>query len=64
MKYLEHFRFKGKIYSTNEGDIVFPVMPILQVEAIIIEAHILETIVLNINSCYNKGQPDKTSCRG
>ena len=48
IKYLEKFRFTGNIYSTREGDIVFPVSPVLQVEAKIIEAQIIETILLNI----------------
>ena len=48
IKYLEKFRFTRNIYSTREGDIVFPVSPVLQVEAKIIEAQIIETILLNI----------------
>jgi len=46
--YLKKFRFTGNIYSSREGDIVFPIRPILQVEANIIEAQIIETILLNI----------------
>ncbi|WP_179335200.1 nicotinate phosphoribosyltransferase [Winogradskyella costae] len=48
LEYLENFRFKGSIYSCKEGDIVFPNRPILQVEANIIEAQIIETFLLNI----------------
>ena len=48
VSYLGKFRFTGNIYSSREGDIVFPVRPILQVEANIIEAQIIETILLNI----------------
>jgi len=48
LNYLKEFRFKGKIYSALEGDVVFPTRPILQVEANIIEAQIIETILLNI----------------
>ncbi|MCB7481776.1 nicotinate phosphoribosyltransferase [Christiangramia sediminis] len=48
LKYLKEFRFTGKIYSASEGDIVFPTRPILQVEATIIEAQIIETILLNL----------------
>ncbi|MDR5591473.1 nicotinate phosphoribosyltransferase [Christiangramia sp. SM2212] len=48
LNYLKEFRFKGKIYSVAEGDIVFPTRPILQVEANIIEAQIIETILLNL----------------
>ncbi|TQI69475.1 nicotinate phosphoribosyltransferase [Gramella sp. Hel_I_59] len=48
LEYLKDFKFKGKIYSVKEGDIVFPTRPILQVEASIIEAQIIETILLNL----------------
>ncbi len=48
LDYLENFSFNGHIYSCKEGDIVFPNRPILQVEANIIEAQIIETFLLNI----------------
>lgn len=48
LQYLREFRFTGNIYSSMEGDIVFPVRPILQVEANIIEAQIIETLLLNM----------------
>jgi len=48
IEYLKKFRFAGNIYTSREGDIVFPTSPILQVEANIIEAQIIETILLNI----------------
>jgi nicotinate phosphoribosyltransferase len=48
LKYLKDFRFSGSIYSSLEGDVVFPVRPILQVDANIIEAQIIETLLLNI----------------
>ncbi len=48
LEYLKDFRFRGTIYSCKEGDIVFPTRPILQVEATIIEAQLIETILLNI----------------
>ncbi|OCH98466.1 nicotinate phosphoribosyltransferase [Legionella jamestowniensis] len=47
LAYLKDFRFKGNIFSCQEGEIVFPVCPILTVEASIIEAQIIETILLN-----------------
>lgn len=46
--YLESFRFNGIIYASREGDVVFPNRPVISVEASIIEAQILETMVLNI----------------
>lgn len=48
LNYLKNFRFRGNIYSSREGDLVFPVRPVLQVEANIIEAQIIETLLLNI----------------
>ena len=46
IKYLQDFRFTGKIYSTKEGDVIFPTRPVLRVEARIIEAQIIETVLL------------------
>lgn len=48
LEYLKEFRFRGEIYSSKEGDVVFSNRPILQVEANIIEAQIVETVLLNI----------------
>lgn len=48
LEYLADFKFQGTIYASKEGDLVFPDRPILQVEANIIEAQIIETILLNI----------------
>lgn len=48
LEYLKDFKFRGNIYSVLEGDVVFPTRPILQVEANIIEAQIIETILLNL----------------
>jgi nicotinate phosphoribosyltransferase len=48
VNHLKDFRFKGTIYSPFEGDIVFPTRPVLQVEATIIEAQVIETLLLNI----------------
>jgi nicotinate phosphoribosyltransferase len=48
LRYLKNFSFKGSIFSSSEGDLIFPVQPVLQVEANIIEAQIIETILLNI----------------
>lgn len=48
LAYLEKFRFTGNIYSSKEGDPVFPVRPVLTVEAPMIEAQLIETLLLNI----------------
>jgi nicotinate phosphoribosyltransferase len=48
IRHLKKFRFAGNIYASQEGDVVFPIRPVLQVEANIIEAQIIETLLLNI----------------
>ena len=45
---LEKFRFHGTIYAAREGEIVFPNEPVLRVEGSIIEAQIVETLLLNV----------------
>lgn len=48
ISYLKGFRFSGNVFSSEEGDLVFPLRPVLQIEANIIEAQIIETLLLNI----------------
>lgn len=48
LQYLKGFRFTGSIYSAREGDVIFPVRPVLQVEGNIIEAQLIETLLLNM----------------
>ncbi len=48
LDHLKSFQFKGTIYSVKEGEIVFPNEPILRVEGTILEAQIIETLLLNI----------------
>jgi len=48
INYLKDFSFRGTIYSVREGEIVFPGEPILRVEGNIIEAQLVETLLLNI----------------
>ncbi|MCL4111319.1 UNVERIFIED_CONTAM: hypothetical protein GTU68_034032 [Idotea baltica] len=48
IEYLKTLRFTGSIRGLREGDLIFPNAPILQIEANIIEAQIIETVVLNI----------------
>ncbi|MFO8236098.1 MAG: nicotinate phosphoribosyltransferase [Bacteroidales bacterium] len=47
LEYLKKFSFRGTIKSVREGEVVFPITPILRVEGNIIECQILETIILN-----------------
>jgi len=48
LNYLKNFRFSGSVYASYEGDIIFPTRPILTIEANLIEAQIVETLVLNL----------------
>jgi len=48
LEYLRNFKFTGSIYSVEEGEIVFPKEPVLRVHAPIVQAQILESIILNI----------------
>jgi nicotinate phosphoribosyltransferase len=48
INHLKNFRFKGSVHSPSEGEIVFPNEPILRVEGNMLEAQIVETLVLNV----------------
>ncbi len=48
LNYLKEFRFSGNIFSMKEGEIVFPNEPVLRVEGNIIEAQLIESLLLNI----------------
>lgn len=48
INYLKDFRFQGKVYSVREGEVVFPGEPVVRIEANIIEAQIIETLLLNV----------------
>jgi len=47
LKYLENFRFSGNLYAVEEGTVVFPNEPLVQIEAPLIEAQIIETFLIN-----------------
>jgi nicotinate phosphoribosyltransferase len=47
LDYLSHFRFTGNIRAMPEGTIVFGEEPILEVDAPLIEAQLLETLAIN-----------------
>lgn len=47
LTYLKNFKFTATIYSVREGEIVFPNEPIVRVEGNIIEAQLIETLLLN-----------------
>ena len=47
LDYLKNFRFTGNLYAIEEGEIIFPNEPVVQIEAPLIEAQIIETFVIN-----------------
>lgn len=48
LQWLEGFRFSGDIHAMPEGTPVFPHEPLLEVEAPIIEAQLLESLLMNL----------------
>lgn len=47
LDYLAKFRFTGDIYAIQEGSVVFPNEPLLRVHSTLIEAQLIESMVLN-----------------
>jgi nicotinate phosphoribosyltransferase len=48
LDWLRKFRFRGEIASVREGEVVFPGEPLVRVTASIIEAQLIETVLLNL----------------
>ncbi len=48
LDYLEKFRFSGDVYSMKEGEVVFPLEPVIRVEGRLFEAQLIETLLLNL----------------
>ena len=47
LSYLKNFRFSGSVWAMDEGSLIFPSEPVLRIEAPIIEALLLEGLILN-----------------
>ncbi len=47
LDYLKNFRFKGRIYSVREGEVIFPLEPVVRVEGTFLETQVVETLLLN-----------------
>ena len=48
LDYLKNFKFSGDLWSFQEGDVVFPNQTLVRVDSNIIEAQLLESMLLNI----------------
>lgn len=48
LEYLSNFKFTGSIRAIPEGTVVFPMEPLISVEAPIMQAQLIETTMLNI----------------
>jgi nicotinate phosphoribosyltransferase len=46
--FLEEFEFRADVYAASEGEVVFPFEPLVRVEGSIVEAQLVETLLLNI----------------
>lgn len=47
LAFLKDFRFSGTLVGCREGEVIFPGEPVLRVESNIVEAQLIETILLN-----------------
>lgn len=48
LDFLQRFRFRGKIYSVREGEVIFPHCPVIRVEGGLFETQLVETVLLNL----------------
>jgi nicotinate phosphoribosyltransferase len=47
LEYLKEFKFTGNVYAMDEGSIIFPNEPIIRIHSTIIEAQLIESLILN-----------------
>jgi nicotinate phosphoribosyltransferase len=47
LDHLKDFRFRGKVYSVREGEVVFPLETVLRVHGTLLETQLIETLILN-----------------
>lgn len=47
LNYLKEFRFSGSVYAMDEGSVIFPNEPILRIHSTLMEAQLIESLILN-----------------
>jgi nicotinate phosphoribosyltransferase len=47
LDYLKDFKFSGSVFSMDEGSVVFPNEPILRIHSTLMEAQLIESLILN-----------------
>ncbi len=48
LEYLASFAFRGRVLAPREGEVVFPLEPVVRVEGGLLETQIVETLLLNV----------------
>lgn len=48
LEYLKSWRFGGAIYGMQEGEVVFPFEPLLRIEGTLLDAQLIESLLLNV----------------
>lgn len=47
LNYLKDFKFSGLVYAMDDGSVIFPGEPILRVHSTLMEAQLIESLILN-----------------
>ena len=47
LNYLKDFHFSGSVYAMDEGSVIFPGEPILRIHSTLMEAQLIESLILN-----------------
>ena len=63
LEYLASFRFRGAVFSPPEGEVVFPLETVARVEGGLLEAQIIETLILNVLNFHTLIATKAARCR-
>ncbi|HKJ90031.1 MAG TPA: hypothetical protein VJ960_02785, partial [Oceanipulchritudo sp.] len=63
LNWLGSFSFKGRIDAPPEGELVFPLEPVVRVEGGLLETQIVETLILNILNFQSLVATKASRCR-